>query len=60
METYISRLDLAARWGRSRGTLANWASLGRGPSPVKLYDGTAAYRMTEVIEFEKQNYMERG
>lgn len=56
----ISRKALATRWGRSVGTLANWAAMGRGPQPLKFFDGTVAYRMSEVIDFETHNNMERG
>lgn len=56
----MSRKALAARWGRSTGTIANWSSMGKGPEAHRNYDGTVYYLLSDVIAFENENNMERG
>ncbi len=51
IEALISRTELARQLGITRDTLARWAKLGHGPTPVKLSRGSIRYRPSEVREF---------
>ena len=55
----ITRRELAARWGRTVGTLANWAWLGKGPRPVGRFDRSVVYDLADVEAFEAENNLTR-
>lgn len=56
--TLISRRDLAARWGISPKTLANWSCLKVGPKVVRPSGqprGKAFYAMSEIRMMERSS-----
>ncbi len=51
-ETYISDLQLAARYGIHRTTPWRWAQEGKFPKPVKLTAGCSRWKLSEVEAWE--------
>lgn len=51
---HLTPEELAARWGKARGTLANWRSAGKGPGYTKI-GKTILYPLKSVERFEQQN-----
>lgn len=49
----ISREELAEKWAMSPRTLANWALIGKGPTP-RRFGRRAFYRMDEIEAFERE------
>ncbi len=50
-EALVSRTELARQLGITRDTLARWAKVGHGPTPVKLSPGCIRYRAKEIRAF---------
>lgn len=48
---FITRPDLAKRWGMSPRTLENWAVRGRGPRP-RRFGKRVLYRLADVEAYE--------
>lgn len=48
---HLSTDELAARWGMSPGTLANWRIEGKGPRFIKL-GRKVLYRLGEIESYE--------
>lgn len=59
-ESYLSAEELAERWGIHPRTLANWRSLGKGPSYIKMGErrSPVRYPLSKVLKFEKENFIE--
>lgn len=57
MSEYLTRKELAQRWGRSYGTLANWALSDKGPTPTRRSNGTVRYRLTDIEAWEAEHDM---
>ena len=54
-ETYISSLQLAARFGISRSTLWRWAKTEPSfPQPVALSPGCTRWRVSEIEAWEAE------
>lgn len=50
--------QVAARYGITPASLANWRLAGKGPAYIRLGSGPRArvmYRVDDVIQWEKQN-----
>lgn len=50
--------QVAARYGMTPASLANWRLAGKGPKFIRLGSGPrprVMYRVDDVIEWEKQN-----
>ena len=58
-EALVSRTELARQLGITRDTLARWAKVGHGPTPVKLSRGCIRYRPSEIREFLESRTGER-
>jgi hypothetical protein len=54
----LTDAQLALRWQRSRGTLANQRSQGRGPAYLKLA-GRVRYRFSDIEAYEKAGFVSR-
>lgn len=52
-ETFLSRQELCRRWGVSRDTLRRRERSGELPC-LKMGTNTIRYRLSDVIEFERQ------
>jgi hypothetical protein len=52
-KTYLTPEQLAARWGVSEGTLANW----RSQKKIRFFKslGRVYYKLTDVITYERKN-----
>ena len=50
---FLTPEQLAARWGVSEGTLANW----RSQKKIRFFKslGRVYYKLTDVITYEKKN-----
>ena len=53
--TFYSDAQLEARWGRSKGYMAELRAKGRGPKFTKLSERVVRYRGDHVEEYEEQN-----
>ncbi len=51
---HLTPQQLASRWHKAAGTLANWRSAHKGPSYIKV-GKDVLYPLTAVVEFERQN-----
>lgn len=51
---FLTPKQLADRWQRPEGTLAQWRYRAKGPRYTKL-EGTVRYRLSDVEAFEKAN-----
>lgn len=54
---WLTREDLSERWSIPVHTLANWASLGRGPRMAK-FGRHPRYRLEDVEEWEDKQFGE--
>jgi hypothetical protein len=52
-DEFLTPAELAARWKRSEGYLANLRYRGEGVPFVKTASGGVLYRMTDVVESER-------
>jgi predicted DNA-binding transcriptional regulator AlpA len=52
-DSFLSRKELADRYGIAVKTIAQWASKGTGP-PYYVIGGAARYRLVDVIAWEAQ------
>jgi hypothetical protein len=50
-DVWLTREEVAARWKTKTKTLAQWASLNRGPVFQK-FGGLCRYRLSDVIAWE--------
>lgn len=50
---FLTRQELAARWGISTRTLENWSRTGKGPG-FRRFGHRAMYRLTDVVAYEAQ------
>jgi len=50
---FLTRAELAERWGISIRTLENWARAGRGPEH-RRFGHRAMYRLSDVEAYEAQ------
>ncbi|MGJ9414356.1 helix-turn-helix transcriptional regulator [Aeromicrobium sp. CF4.19] len=53
MHKHLRATDVAARWGCSRGWLANLRSAGEGPPYVKI-GSSVLYRLVDLEEYEAE------
>jgi hypothetical protein len=52
--------EVAAYLKKSKGTLANWRSLGIGPPYIKAGDGSARYRWADVEKWLASKTVQTG
>ncbi len=50
--TYLSDAQIAARFGMSRNSVWRHVREGRLPQPIKLFEKTTRWRLSEIEEFE--------
>ncbi|AMT72195.1 MULTISPECIES: helix-turn-helix transcriptional regulator [Mycobacteroides] len=50
---FLTRGELAARWGMSPRTLENWATQGKGPVG-RRFGLRVMYRLCDVMEYERR------
>lgn len=50
---WLTRSQVAKRLGLKSKTLANWASLGKGPKFTRAIGGRARYHITSVESWEE-------
>lgn len=50
---FLSVQDLAARLGVSTDTIWRWKRKGRFPNAVKMSPGTTCWRLSDIIDYEK-------
>lgn len=53
VKPFLTRAELAARWGISVRTLENWARAGTGPE-YRRFGHRAMYRLSDVQERERE------
>ena len=53
-QTYLSDSKLAERYSSSRATIWRWVAQGKYPKPVKLSPGCTRWRLSDVIEWERE------
>jgi hypothetical protein len=58
MNEYLTRNEVAGRWGLHPGTLANWSVWGRGPKPIRS-GRRIVYRRCDIERYEAEHDMSR-
>lgn len=57
---YLTRAQLAARWGLSRATLYRMQADGHLPPPVRLGRGAPRFPLSEIERIERRAAEDRG
>lgn len=55
-EAYLTREEVAERLKLSVGTIANWASQGKGPKCIRLANGRVRYPSEDYFAWEQDQY----
>ena len=53
-QTFLTDLDIAARYSVSRATIWRWTSCGRLPRPVHLGPATTRWVLEDLLQYEQQ------
>lgn len=56
-EKFLTQKELSERWRIADYTLRSWRKEGKGPACINL--GGCKYRMSDILEYEKQNLIKQ-